>query len=881
MKHQRYIRVTLNYVKNITILHGHGFWLRLGRDRKISAICAALLGTMIFSPTASAVDPWTLAVVGDQQVAIDRQNYEEYYTSTLALINWIGGNAQANNIRFAAQVGDVVEHGDDLNEFDRAIAAMQILDTSINADGGTGIPWNVAYGNHEVDWTQPGTDPAGVKAHNYRDYFGSAGGMQTHRYTGQIGFGGVSSNDLNTYHYVSASSDPNSRTYLLLNLEYDVPGHPPGSTPPANDIPAFDAIAWAQGVIDANPNMPTIINTHVYAGTVHGPPTSPYTSGPGRNSQYEIFNKLINNNPQVFLVHSGHTGQNTYNVRYNSLGQPVLQMVVDFHKSLPKEYVRLIEFDEDAGQINVSTFCPGVPQDPAPHYLTDSYSQYSIEMDWATRFDGVTHDPPSNTRIFQFGVDHGQGIYSGTIDTHVDQLNPTVNYGGDTSLPAMNGTYSGAPRLQQVLIRFEDIFGTESQQVPLDATSITSAKLTMYTAGSQYNGTHSDVEYGLYPMLTSWDANATYNSFGGDGIQTNGMEASSTAEAIAPMYIGDSDPVTFDVTSSVQAWLAGSSTNYGWVIHDPNFRDDRWTIISSEGSIGTMRPKLEITFEEGTIIDPPPPSGLVDTYIGDYGGGADTDFSQVEKLGVMGPYNDQEMQALLRFDGLEDELADIPEGEWVDSATLSIQTGSALYDGTSPSTVTRLHRLLQPFDETGTWNSSFGGDGVQADGIEAVATADVVHTGNIADGELVEFDVTASLQAWAGGAPNHGWVILQEAEGSNRWYFMSAESSTPAVLEYTIGDEALPGDLNGDGFVGGDDLDIVRGFWGQNVTAGDLLEGDPSGDGFVGGDDLDIVRANWGQGAPPSPNAVPEPATFVGLLMLVAASLVCWRRGVH
>jgi len=90
---------------------------------------------------------------------------------------------------------------------------------------------------------------------------------------------------------------------------------------------------------------------------------------------------------------------------------------------------------------------------------------------------------------------------------------------------------------------------------------------------------------------------------------------------------------------------------------------------------------------------------------------------------------------------------------------------------------------------------------------------------------------------------------------------------------------ALDGDLNSDGFVGGDDLDIVRSFWGQNVPAGDLLQGDPSGDGFVGGDDLDIVRANWGQGTPPAPSAVPEPASWILLLVgAVFAMAAGWRR---
>jgi len=89
--------------------------------------------------------------------------------------------------------------------------------------------------------------------------------------------------------------------------------------------------------------------------------------------------------------------------------------------------------------------------------------------------------------------------------------------------------------------------------------------------------------------------------------------------------------------------------------------------------------------------------------------------------------------------------------------------------------------------------------------------------------------------------------------------------------------QPLAGDLNGDGFVGGDDLDIIRSFWGQTVTAGDLLQGDASGDGFVGGDDLDIIRSNWGQGTPPAASVI-EPATSTLLLMGAAVFMVKKRR---
>ena len=59
-------------------------------------------------------------------------------------------------------------------------------------------------------------------------------------------------------------------------------------------------------------------------------------------------------------------------------------------------------------------------------------------------------------------------------------------------------------------------------------------------------------------------------------------------------------------------------------------------------------------------------------------------------------------------------------------------------------------------------------------------------------------------------------------------------------------EQGLPGDLNGDGFVGSADLDIVRGVWGQSVEPGCLPCGDPSGDGVVGSADLDIVPRELG-----------------------------------
>ncbi len=80
----------------------------------------------------------------------------------------------------------------------------------------------------------------------------------------------------------------------------------------------------------------------------------------------------------------------------------------------------------------------------------------------------------------------------------------------------------------------------------------------------------------------------------------------------------------------------------------------------------------------------------------------------------------------------------------------------------------------------------------------------------------------------------------------------------------------IEGDLNADGFVDTEDLDIIRANWGRtDVVPGNLLDGDPSGDGVVGTLDLGIVRANWGRGVASAASEASTPAR-------IAAADVVW-----
>lgn len=88
-------------------------------------------------------------------------------------------------------------------------------------------------------------------------------------------------------------------------------------------------------------------------------------------------------------------------------------------------------------------------------------------------------------------------------------------------------------------------------------------------------------------------------------------------------------------------------------------------------------------------------------------------------------------------------------------------------------------------------------------------------------------------------------------------------------------DAFIHADLNGDGFIGIGDLDIILASWGDAVPAGSA--GDVDMDGQVDQADLDLVIDRWGSGSLAGVT-VPEPASAMGLGGMM---LICMRRGVQ
>lgn len=60
------------------------------------------------------------------------------------------------------------------------------------------------------------------------------------------------------------------------------------------------------------------------------------------------------------------------------------------------------------------------------------------------------------------------------------------------------------------------------------------------------------------------------------------------------------------------------------------------------------------------------------------------------------------------------------------------------------------------------------------------------------------------------------------------------------VGQVVVAPAGIPGDINHDGFVNGQDLTALFSAWGTNDPSADV-----DGNGIVGGSDLSTLLANW------------------------------------
>ena len=283
---------------------------------------------------------YSFAVVGDTQ------SLASSYSGKFGTIyDWILENQAEKNIQHVFGLGDIVDNDTSENQWNTAVDGINKMNGKIS--------YSLVRGNHDSNA-------------NMNKYFANES------YMGQID-GFYKEGDVNN---VYQKREIGNTKYLFMTLEYLADNAEAGSNPgqPLTPEEQDDIIAWAKGVIDANPDHKVILSTHYYInadGSITG--------------VNDIETEIVAKCPNVFLVLGGHISSDnivqgtTTNYEANGESYKVTTLLVD-PQGTDLSYnglglVAMLYFNEDGSKIEVEYYSTIRNQ----YFLRDNQFVISVE----------------------------------------------------------------------------------------------------------------------------------------------------------------------------------------------------------------------------------------------------------------------------------------------------------------------------------------------------------------------------------------------------------------------------------------------------------------------------------------------------------------------
>lgn len=308
-------------------------------------LALAILGAL---PLIAQQTPgeFTIAALPDTQF-YSKSNPQIFNAQT----KWIADHAAQMNIQLVVGLGDIVDAGGKIYEWQNADVAYRTLDGK--------VPYVAAIGNHDYDANNPAGRTSYAK--NFNTYFGPA------RYRGQASYRGSYPSGSNENFY--SVFNFGGKNYLILVLEC---------------FPRNSVLGWASAVLRNNPDKDVILVTHAftYADSTRMDKCDGNSSASfgvaQDNDGEQVWEKFASRFPNITMVLSGHvvegdgTGHRT-DIGVN--GNLVNEMLSDY-QSWPNGgngYLRLITVKPALNQVVVRTYSPYLNQ-----WLTDSHNQFTV-----------------------------------------------------------------------------------------------------------------------------------------------------------------------------------------------------------------------------------------------------------------------------------------------------------------------------------------------------------------------------------------------------------------------------------------------------------------------------------------------------------------------
>lgn len=346
------------------------------------------------TPSPTPADEFTIVALPDTQ----------FYSSLnpqifAAQTQWIANHVQDQNIQLVVGLGDIVDGGGSLAQWQNADAAVRLLSGK--------VPYMMAIGNHDYDQNNPAGRTASTK--NFNAFFGPA------RYAGAAWYKGsfpAGSNE-NFYGVVTV----NGRNYLIVVLEFA-----------ARD----SALAWADGILKANQDKDAIIVTHMFTYAdnmrISGcDENSAGSFGVGQdNNGEDMWWKFVRKYPNIHLVLSGHVVEGDGTGRRMDLGLNgnLVNQILSDYQSDPLGgggYLRIMRISPSLNRVSVTSYSPYLDS-----FKTDDHNQFTV--------------PYRNP-----GVSAAAGTISGKAKSAVDctaAAGVTVTYSGGSAVTDANGNFT-------------------------------------------------------------------------------------------------------------------------------------------------------------------------------------------------------------------------------------------------------------------------------------------------------------------------------------------------------------------------------------------------------------------------------------------------------
>jgi hypothetical protein len=308
-----------------------------------SMVLLLILICPIMASTVLAVDNFTIVVLPDTQYYSCGSECNSDSSIFKAQTKWIVDNKAVLNIVYVVHEGDIVEHADNVNEWENASDAMSLLEDPKTTGLKYGIPYGVVPGNHDLLLD---IEPKDQVHANFETYFGVS------RFEGRSYYGGhYRDNNRSNYTLFEGGG----MDFIAVNLDY---------------VPDPGVLDWADAKLKEFRNRRAIVvSHHILSNGLTG----------GNDFEYPSIYEALKNNPNLFLMLCGHVSAEERRTDTFD-GNSIHSLLADYQMDEKggNGWLRILEFSPDNNEIHVKTYSPYFKI-----YQTDTDSEFTLryEMD--------------------------------------------------------------------------------------------------------------------------------------------------------------------------------------------------------------------------------------------------------------------------------------------------------------------------------------------------------------------------------------------------------------------------------------------------------------------------------------------------------------------